>query len=123
MIPSGRRVDVLVHREPVDMRKHYDGLWGLVTALGRDPFDGALYAFIGKTRKRAKLLWWDGTGVVVLCKRLDKGRFVAPWERPGRGPLVLTPSELSLLLEGSEVVGRMRLSPEPWTPAQAASGR
>ena len=123
MIPSGRRVEVLVHREPVDMRKHYDGLWGLIVALGRDPFDGALYAFIGKTRKRAKLLWWDGTGVLVLCKRLDKGHFIAPWARPGRGPLVLTASELALLLEGSELVGRVRLSPEPWTPAQAPAGR
>jgi transposase len=123
VIPTGGRVEVFVHREPVDMRKQYDGLWGLVVALGRSPFDGALYAFIGKTRKRAKVLWWDGTGVVVLCKRLDKGHFVAPWTRPGRGPLMLTASELALLLEGSELVGRVRLSPEPWTPAQASAGR
>ena len=123
MIPSGRRVDVLVHREPVDMRKHYDGLWGLAVALGRSPFDGAIYAFIGKTRTRAKLLWWDGTGLIVLSKRLDKGKFVAPWTRPGRGPLVVTPSELALLLEGSELVGSVRLSPEPWTPAPAVVGR
>lgn len=56
MIPTGGRVEVFVHREPVDMRKPYDGLWGLVVALGRSPFDGALYAFIGRTRKRAKVL-------------------------------------------------------------------
>lgn len=59
----------------------------------------------------------------MLSKRLDKGQFVAPWTRPGRGPLVVTASELSLLLEGSELVGRVRLSPEPWTPAQASAGR
>jgi transposase len=69
VIPTGGRIEVFVHREPVDMRKHYDGLWGLVVALGRSPFDGALYAFVGKTRKRAKLLWWDGTGVLVLCNQ------------------------------------------------------
>lgn len=71
MIPGGRRVEVLVHREPVDMRKHYGGLWGSVTALGRYPFDGALYAFVGKTRKRAKSLRWDSGIAVVIAKRLN----------------------------------------------------
>lgn len=59
----------------------------------------------------------------MLSKRLDKGQFVAPWARPGRGPLVVTASELALLLEGSELVGRVRLSPEPWTPAPVVVGR
>lgn len=115
MISARRGVRVFVHRAPVDMRKHFDALWGVVTtAMKHDVLSGDYFAFINKTRKRAKILWWDGTGLLVLCKRLDKGRFIAPWERPGEGPMALTPSELALLLEGSDVVGRVRLSPAPW---------
>jgi transposase len=61
-------------------------------------------------------LYWDGTGLVVLAKRLSKGHFVAPWQRPGTGALQWTLSELALFLEGSELVGRVTLSPTPWRP-------
>lgn len=117
MIGPFGRARVLVHRFPVDMRKHYDGLWGIATSvMGKDVFGGDVFAFIGKSRRRAKILWWDGTGLCVLCKRLDKGRFVAPWMRPGQGPLEMTGTELSLLLEGCELVGRVPLSAPAWTP-------
>jgi transposase len=110
---------VFVHREPVDLRRHFDGLWGIAaTQMQLDPFAGALFVFLAKSRRRAKVLWWDGTGVLVLCKRLDKGLFIAPWQRPGTGPLTLTRNELALLLEGCEHVARITLSPEPWTPVQ-----
>ena len=66
---------------------------------------GALRSFI-----------YDGTGLCLLCKRLETGHFAAPWKRPGEGPLELTMSELSLLLEGSELALRVRLSPEPYRP-------
>lgn len=112
------RARVYVHRDPVDMRKHFDGLWGLATsAMGKDVFAGDLFAFIGKTRKRAKVLWWDGTGLCVLAKRLEKGHFIAPWQRTGLGPLELSGHELALLLEGCELVGRVPLSMPSWTPS------
>ncbi len=68
------------------------------------------------------MLYWDGTGLCVFAKRLEKGRFAAPWERGERGELQLTVSELALLLEGSEVIGRMPLSPPPFSFASSRHG-
>lgn len=117
ILGSGRRVRVFVYREPVDMRKAYDALSALVKGpMRRDLLSGDVFAFIGRTRKRAKALYFDGTGLCLLCKRLETGRFAAPWQRPGDGPLELTVNELALLLEGSELALRVRLSPEPYRP-------
>lgn len=119
MIGSTRQVRVYVHRKPTDMRKSFNTLAALITeGLGRDVMSGDLFLFIGRTRKRAKVLYWDGTGLCLFSKRLGKGRFAAPWERPGDGPLVLTMSELSILLEGSHLVMRVPLSPPPYSPAE-----
>jgi len=110
-----RGVRVFVYREPVDMRKAYDSLSALVTERLRKALtSGDVYVFVGKTRKRAKALYFDGTGLCLLCKRLEVGHFAAPWQRPGEGPMELTMNELALLLEGSEVALRIRLSPEPY---------
>ena len=115
MIGLPRAVRVWVHREPVDMRKSFDTLAAVVRAgMGADVLDGGLFVFVGRRRRSAKVLYWDGTGHVVLAKRLSKGRFVAPWQRAGEGPLQWTMSELALFLEGSEIVGRVALSPPPW---------
>jgi transposase len=120
VISAPASTQVHVHRDPVDLRKHFDGLWGIVTQQLRvDPYQRALFVFIAKSRRRAKVLWWDGTGLIVLCKRLDTGRFIAPWDHSGQGPLLLTHSELMLLLEGCEHVGRLPLSPPPWSPTTA----
>jgi transposase len=97
------------------MRKAYDSLSALVTEELRQTLtSGDVYVFIGKTRKRAKALYFDGTGLCLLCKRLETGHFAAPWQRPGEGPMELTMNELALLLEGSEHALRIRLSPEPY---------
>ncbi len=113
MIGSSRRVRVYAYAAPVDMRKGFEGLSALVReSLGRDPLDGDLYLFVNKKRKRAKVLMWDGTGLCVYAKRLEKGIF-ANFARRTRGPsLALTTTELHLFLEGSELIGRRALSPE-----------
>ncbi len=113
MIGSTRRLAVYAYGQPCDMRKSFDALCGLVTqALGRD------FLFVGRDRKRAKALFWDGTGLCLYAKRLEKGRFAPLWQREsGAQPLVLTVSELALFLEGSELVGRAPLSPAPYTLA------
>ena len=108
---------VFVYREPVDMRKAYDTLSALVVEpMKKSLLSGDVFVFIGRTRKRAKALYFDGTGLCMLCKRLETGHFAAPWKRPGEGPLELTVSELALLLEGSELALRVRLSPAPYQP-------
>jgi transposase len=117
MIGWTRRVAVHVCVRPIDMRKSFDTLALLVSKeLGRDVLDGELFVFVGKTRRRVKVLYFDGTGLCLLAKRLEKGRFPAPWQLRPEGAMQLTTTELSLLLEGSELVGRVPLSPEPWSP-------
>lgn len=112
---SAQRIRVFVYRDPVDMRKAYDTLTALVEGpMKKSLLSGDVFAFIGRTRKRAKALYFDGTGLCLLCKRLETGHFAAPWKRPGDGPLELTMSELALLFEGSELALRVRLSPAPY---------
>jgi transposase len=119
VITLPRAVRIWVHREPVDMRKSFDTLSALVRmAFGVDVLAGGVFVFVGRRRRTAKVLYWDGTGVCVLAKRMAQGRFVAPWQRPRSEPLVWTMSELLLFLEGSELVGRMALSPPPWQAAE-----
>ena len=90
--------------EPVDMRKQFNGLWALAAEkLREDPFSGALFVFTNKDRDRVKILCWDGTGVWVAAKRLEKGRF--SWPAPGdrRAKLALAPEALALLVGGVEL--------------------
>lgn len=114
MIGSTRNVRVFAHPAPVDMRRGYNGLFALARdVIGQDPMNGHLFLFVGKDRKRCKVLLWDGTGLCIFQKRLARGRFVALWERRHHDTLTLTTSELALFLEGSKAV-RETLSPPPF---------
>lgn len=115
MIGLSRKVAVFACTRPVDMRKQFDSLAALVTQeMGGELLSGNVFLFVGKNRRRAKALYFDGTGLCVLAKRLEKGRFAALWSEHGGGaPVRLTPSELALFLEGSELVGKIALSPSP----------
>jgi transposase len=98
IVPSGA-VRVLVATRPVDFRKGMDGLAGLVReSLGCDPFSGVVYVFRSKRADRLKLLVWDGSGLVLLAKRLEQGGF--RWPTMGDGVMRLTASQLAALLEG-----------------------
>ena len=100
--PAAIRIYVAV--EPVDMRKQYDGLWAAAQAqLGEDPKNGAVFAFTNKERTRLKLLYWDGTGVWVLAKRLEQGRFSWPEPSERKARLSLAPEALALLVGGIEL--------------------
>jgi len=112
MIGSTRQVRVWVCAEPADMRRGFDGLRALAQqALGRDVLDGDLILFISRNRHQAKVLLWDGTGLCIYAKRLERGLFNAPWLAPGHQPWQLTTSELALFLEGSQVIGYVPVSP------------
>jgi transposase len=96
-LPSGVRVWLACGH--TDMRKGMDGLAVLVQqVLKEDPFDGALFAFRGKRGGLIKLLWFDGQGMCLFSKRLERGHFV--WPVTGTGRVLLTPAQLSMLLEG-----------------------
>jgi len=112
VIGSTRQVRVYAWGAPADLRKGFDGLYALVRdRLKQNPLSGDLYLFVNRTRKRAKVLYWDGTGLCVYAKRLEEGRFASLWREPKTPSVSLTMSELTLFLEGSRVVGRMVLSP------------
>lgn len=122
MIGSTRQVRVFAYGAPVDMRKGFDGLSSLVDqALGGDLLSGNLFLFVARNRRRAKVLLWDGTGLCVYSKRLERGRFAAPWASGTGAPLRMTMSELALFLEGCTLVGKQPLSPPPFVLAGSAT--
>jgi transposase len=115
VIGSTRQVTVWAYGGPADLRKGFDGLSGLVSQrLGQDPLSGDCYLFVNATRKRAKVLLWDGTGLCIYAKRLERGRFACLWRDAAAAVVRLTMSELQLFLEGSALVGRVVLSPAPF---------
>jgi len=70
---------ILAYRHPVDMRKSFDGLVGLVkNALAEDPLSGSLYVFSNRRRTYVKAVYWDRTGFCLFAKRLERGRFMLP---------------------------------------------
>ena len=116
ILGTTRALRVFAYPEPIDLRKGYDGLFGLVKhGLQRDPMSGELFLFVNRARTGCKVLLWDGTGLCIFQKRLERGRFAAPWRRDGT-TLELTASELALFVEGCELVGRHDLSPRAITP-------
>ena len=79
MLGTSRSVRVFAYPEPVDLRNGYDGLFGLVKAgLDRDPMSGDLFLFVSRTRRLCKVLVWDGTGLCIFQKRLERRAPKAP---------------------------------------------
>ena len=96
--PSGT-VRVLVATKPVDFRKGAEGLAALVReTMHADPFSGGVYVFRAKRADRVKLIFWDGSGVVLVAKRLEDGKFRWPGIRDG--VMRLSAAQLQALLEG-----------------------
>jgi transposase len=120
VIWNGRSVRVYARAAPTDLRKGFDGLSALVREdLGREPTSGDLYLFVSRNRIRAKVLLWDGTGLVVYVKRLEEGRFASLWERVKAGQIELSAAELQLFLEGCAEVGTRRFSPPEIDPQRS----
>lgn len=112
MIGPGARGRIFAYATPCDMRKGIDTLAGLVVASGHEIMIGDVYLFVGKNRKRAKCLWFDGSCARLLVNRIDGGRFALLWKDDGK-PIELTSSELLLFLNGSKLVGKIALTPPP----------
>ena len=112
-LPAGTRVWLAVGM--TDMRKGFDGLASIAqSALAQDPFSGHVFVFRGRRGDIIKLLWWDGQGLCLFAKRLEKGRFV--WPQADSGSISLTPAQLSMLLEGID----WRMPTRTWQPQRAA---
>lgn len=97
-----------------DMRKGFNGLAVLAQqVLQQNPHSGAIFVFRGKRGDLVKLLWYDGQGLCLFCKRMDRGRFV--WPVTKEGGVSLTSAQLSMLLEGID----WRRPERTWTPSLA----
>jgi transposase len=99
MIGIGPGTRVMVATRPVDFRKGPDALAVLVgKEYGGDPFSGVIYVFRVRRADRIKLIWWDGTGLCLMAKKLEQGAF--RWPGIQDGVMRLTAAQLGALLEG-----------------------
>ena len=97
--PIPRAVRVFAHREPVDMRKSFDTLAAVIRlAMANDVMGGDVFVFVGRRRRHAKVLWWDGTGMVLIYKVLEQGSFA--WPKVQDGVMRLSRAQAEALFEG-----------------------
>ena len=111
MISFNRRTKVFVCKEPTDMRASYDTLFARAKGiLNQDPLSGHLFLFINSRRDSIKCLFYDGTGLVILAKRMERGVFsrINPMHQ---GELTLTTAEFALFFEGANLEKRFIDSP------------
>lgn len=112
MLPFNRRTKVFVCKDHTDMRASYDTLFSKAkSVLSQDPFSGHLFLFINSKRTSIKCLYYDGTGLVIISKRLEKGLFsrINPHYK---GEVVLTAAEFALFFEGADLEKRFIDSPK-----------
>lgn len=108
MLTPGRAQRIYLATAPVDMRGGFDRLAGRVRAAGLDLYGGHLFVFVSRRRTHLKVLTWDGSGLVVLYKRLGKGRFVLPAPLSDAGTMTLDAKRFAALLRGSDTLGVRR---------------
>lgn len=111
MLSFNRRTKIFVSKDPTDMRASYDTLFSKAkSVMNQDPFSGHLFLFINGKRTSIKCLYYDGTGFVLICKRMEKGLFckINPYYR---GEVTLTAAEFALFFEGADLEKRFVESP------------
>lgn len=112
-LPSGTRIWLAAGQ--TDLRRGFDGLAAITQEkLGADPFGGHVFVFRGRRGDLIKLLWWDGDGLCLFAKRLERGRFI--WPQAIEGSIHLTGAQLSMLLEGID----WRRPERAWRPLKSA---
>jgi transposase len=114
LMPAGVKVHLALG--VTDMRKGMDGLATLAQeTLKKDPFSGHLFAFRGRRANMIKILFWDGTGLCLFTKRIDRGHFVWPRVAVPGDTIPLTTAQLAMLIEGID----WRHPERVWRPAKA----
>jgi transposase len=110
--PAGTKI--WISAGVTDLRRGFDGLSAQVqNTLQQQPFSGHIFAFRGRRGDIVKLLWWDGDGLCLFAKRLERGRFI--WPKVESGTVQLSRAQLSMLLEGID----WRRVERTWTPEVA----
>jgi len=111
MLNFNRRTRVFVSKDPTDMRASYDTLFAKTKdVLSQDPWSGHLFVFMNTKRNSIKCLYYDGTGLVLICKRMEKGLFsrINPYRQ---GEITMTAAEFALFFEGADLEKRFIDSP------------
>jgi transposase len=108
MFGLGPATKIYLGTEPVDMRKGFEGLFGLVRdQFGQDPLSGHVFLFTNRTHTRLKALVWDGSGLWVCAKRLERGRFHWPQTTTqtttDAHTVSMRPEELAMLVNGMDL--------------------
>jgi transposase len=104
MITLSPGVAIYLATAPTDMRKGFDGLMQVVAEhVRRNVLEGGLYVFFNRRRDRVKLLWWQEGGLCIWYQRLERGTFELPKVAADAKSVVLTPTELGLILGGIEL--------------------
>jgi transposase len=100
----GPATKIYIALEPVDMRKGFEGLHGLVRdQLNEDPLSGHLFLFSNRAHTRLKALVWDGSGLWVCAKRLERGSFHWPKTQTETRSVTLRPEQLAMLINGMDL--------------------
>lgn len=110
-LPAGTQIWIAAG--VTDMRRGFMGLSALVqTVLEQDPFAGHVFVFRGRRGDLIKVLWWDGDGLCLFAKRLERGRFV--WPQADRGTVSLSRAQLAMMLEGIDWRRPVRTNTPQW---------
>jgi transposase len=113
ILSPSRGARVFAYPAPVVLRRGYNGLYGLVEqGLHQAPLNGDVFLFVNASRKLCKVLLWNGTGLCIFQKRLDRGTFAELW-RDDDQCVRLTLTELALFIEGCKILEWSSLSPVP----------
>lgn len=112
MLSTSPKQRIYLAIDPVDMRGGFDRLAGRVRSAGLDLYGGHLFVFVSRRRTHMKVLTWDGSGLLVLYKRLGKGRFTVPGRGTATGTMTLDAATFADLLRGAQTVGVGRSLPK-----------
>jgi transposase len=116
-------VRVFLGREPIDLRKSFDGLAAAVSGvLRRDPLCGHLFVFVNRRADRIKVIWYDGNGFALFYKRLERGRFHWLADAQAREACAeIRAVDLALILQGIDLRGARRR--RGWSPHPGITAR
>lgn len=125
MLSLSPSVRIFVHTRPTDMRKQFNGLYGIVThSLGQDVMAGDYFVFFNRRQHLCKILYWDRDGLVVWAKRLERGRFQIPTAEEEAISVEVDGTTLTMILGGVDLQSvhrRKRYQAPPRSPAMADS--
>ena len=104
MLAINPQVKIYLHTDPIDMRKSFDGLFGIIKSdLHLDVRDGGVFMFLNLRRNRIKLMYWDRDGIAIWMKQLESNCFQRPLRSSDGRHIIIEPTELQSILAGIDL--------------------